>query len=441
VQWPANLLDPAYGDLVRGAIGAGKYEMPWAPLKSTIPGHSATFQVSGDALKIAGVRINVSAQLQQQIADALGALLLTPRLLDLLWAERAVTLPPSPQPIAATSAAMIAHSARVDALLAKAGGVPKGGIVQTVGKQWVVSNALEAHPGRAENMGWHFAGPTFGGQAFEPSPTLPGVRLIQGPGWAHDIHHLDYSQVCCLVHRSCVVDGESRDLADVVRDAALAPLATGPEGVLRILRQPGVPIYACAAITPPSGVTAASDGSDGTSVCAAVPPMAGGFPWGPALIGAGAAATAAALWAAWRWHARQRAHPNPIRLNKTQRHALDVVAMMDREGKTTIMPARLAEQLRRMGFVTVVRAAPYGEAIVRLTDGGRAWLSSARSSTGAKFVVWWRDPDADGAWRVYSAPTSRTRADALAQKVTYFLAPRWGLPNLPTKVLPEGATP
>jgi hypothetical protein len=304
MNWPASLLDASYGQILRDAVGAGQYEMAWVPLKSTIPGHSAIFQVSADALKVGGVRVNVSATLQQQIADVLGALLLTPRLLDLMWSERAVTLPPSPAPIAATSAAMIAHSARVDALLAKAGGAPSGGIVQTVGKQWVISNALEAHPGRAENMGWHFAGPSFGGQTFEPSPTLPGVRLIQGPGWAHDIHHLDYSQVCCLVHRSCVVDGAARDLAEVLRDKDLAPLATGAEGVAHFLRQPGVPIYACT--KPPTGGITATDGSDGTVVCGVAAALPSKFPWGPVLVAGGVAGSLAALYAAWRWTERRR---------------------------------------------------------------------------------------------------------------------------------------
>ena len=51
------------------------------------------------------------------------------------------------------------------------------------------------------------------------------------------------------------------------------------------------------------------------------------------------------------------------------------------------------------------------------------------------FDVWWRERDR---WTLYASGLSRARADALARRVKYELAPRWGLPNVPTRVVPHG---
>ena len=51
------------------------------------------------------------------------------------------------------------------------------------------------------------------------------------------------------------------------------------------------------------------------------------------------------------------------------------------------------------------------------------------------FDVWWMERDA---WARYASSLSRAKADALARRVKYELAPRWGLPNVPTRVVPHG---
>src|SRR5208282_4634714 len=152
------------------AITKGNFTAKWGTIKSEIPGHTAEFTVLGDALMIDGVRINVSATLEQQIADLLSCSLLTPKLADIIWMQATVVIPPSPQPISSSTEAMIAHSKRIDALIAHVGG--KGNI-STVGKHWVICNGLETHKGKAENYGWHFNGAKFDGQTFEPAVTPP----------------------------------------------------------------------------------------------------------------------------------------------------------------------------------------------------------------------------------------------------------------------------
>jgi hypothetical protein len=284
---------------VLDAVTSGEAAPDYAELNVSGGGHDMTLLVFADALKVQGIRIAVSATLEQQIADALGCLLLTPRLADLVWLARARTLLPIPGDVVARTDRQ--ESAAIDAALGDAPGPSQ--IVQTVGKHWVISNALLTHPGRAENYGWHFPGATWGGQSWESAVT-PGLRVVQGQGWAHDPTHLDYSQTCVLVHRACRVDGADRDLVDVLQDPALAPLISH-EGPLRILRQPGVAQLACRLPSAPSQVMASAMPAAATGLCPTPPRPRLGFNWRPWVLGAGVVAGIGALWwAAGPSHAR-----------------------------------------------------------------------------------------------------------------------------------------
>lgn len=225
------------------AIRDDHYEVAWSQITSEHDGMSAAFMVMEDALMIDGVRVNVSAQLEQQIADLLGASLLTAKLADLVFAQAGVVLPPMTRAFTASTEAMLEQSTKLDAAVAKAEG---DGIVSTVGKHWIIDQALATTPGRACNYGWHFHGPLFMGLAWEAcasglkdSASGQVFRLIQGRGTRHDMHHVDYSQNCVLVARACTVDGREMDLRAVLQDPKLAPLASH-QGVMTVFRQPGV---------------------------------------------------------------------------------------------------------------------------------------------------------------------------------------------------------
>jgi hypothetical protein len=227
-------------------ITDGAYDpIKWASITSTIEGHTGIFMVFGDALMMDGVRINVSAGVEQKIADALDCLLLTPKLADLIWEQRDCTLAPFPGSTIgmSTTKAMVEHSAKLDVALAKFTAQPT--LISTVGKHWVIDNDLLRHSGMACNYGWHFEGPSFQGITGEAvvtgakDPHGQVMRLIQGRGWRHDQHHTDYSQTCVLVAKTCTIDGTPMDITDVLQDEALAGLASH-EGVMCVFRQPGV---------------------------------------------------------------------------------------------------------------------------------------------------------------------------------------------------------
>jgi hypothetical protein len=228
-------------------VKEGSCDYTWSTITSEHNDHRADFSVFTDALKIEGIRVNVTAETQQLIADHLDAMLLTPKLADLLWMQRDTTLPPFPRGNTngmSTTQAMIEHSEKID----KALGAMSNpyGILGTVGKHWVIDNALATKVvGTAMNYGWHFVKDAWAGYseacasgAKDPN-TGQIIRLIQGRGTRHDMQHVDYSQVCVLVHKVCTVDGTEMNLTDVLQKPELAPLASH-QGVLRVLRQPGV---------------------------------------------------------------------------------------------------------------------------------------------------------------------------------------------------------
>jgi hypothetical protein len=233
---------PARDAAILAYIKDGDYAVSWAEVTSTVGAHTGTFRVFADALMIEGVRITMSAYLEQTVADMLGATLLTTKIADLLYAQRVVTLQPHTQPATSAmvgTAAMIAQSQWIDSQIAAAGS-PQG-IIQTVGKSWVLTNGLLTHVNKACNYGWHYNGTAFQGTVWPMSVTIPGVHVIQNPGFAHADQEVDYSQNCVLVARTCFVDGVSRDINDIFQDPTLSALVSA-EGPLKILRQPGVPV-------------------------------------------------------------------------------------------------------------------------------------------------------------------------------------------------------
>jgi len=82
-------------ELIVQAVARGAHDPPeWTTITSNYKGRRAEVQVSTDALKILGVRIDVTADGAQRIADALGTILPTPRILQLIWEQADVRIEP-----------------------------------------------------------------------------------------------------------------------------------------------------------------------------------------------------------------------------------------------------------------------------------------------------------------------------------------------------------
>jgi hypothetical protein len=214
----------------------GNFEANLTELVHTNEGREVKLLVMDDALKIDGIRVNVSATLQQQLADMFDASLPTAMIADMMFVEATRKARPCPRAISTSVSAMTAHSSDVEKQVGSG-----QGLAATVGKHWVLDKQLDTRPSQACNYGWHFLGQNFQGiNGFPAASSVgAGIRVIQPNAIAHDRFHTDYSQICQLVSQKCWIDGEEKRLSDVLRDAAMAHLVSH-QGPLVNTRQPGV---------------------------------------------------------------------------------------------------------------------------------------------------------------------------------------------------------
>jgi len=217
--------------------------MRWTrePVPASHPDHGKTYN---------GVRLPVTAVEMQKIADLTGCMMLTPKVVDLIWLEAAKTgrqfdsvVNLGPGKIVAEADIHTVHE-HVEAALASAGG-DNGGIIDSVGKYWVVCNAMTigkyaAQQRQAVNYGWPTKGHGNG-------PGVTGkVNVWQTIGSQHDVGHYDPSQVIRLMYRTAMLlragstDWEEVDLFDIAKDPELSWLISH-EGPMKIVRQQGVP--------------------------------------------------------------------------------------------------------------------------------------------------------------------------------------------------------
>jgi len=206
--------------------------------------------VMKDALKVDNVRQPATAIELQRVADRLGAMLLTPKVADLIWLQAGrlgtqfnpVINHRYPGDAKSTIVAMMAAdhvSKLVDEKVRSVEGAGK--LVASVGKYWVLTNELlKGKYGSAQacNYGWHSHGAPY------RAVTL-GLHVWQPIGLAHNNLHVDPSQVIRLMHRTAFLTcpgckEEIVDLRLVASDATYAKLISH-EGPLKVLRQPGVP--------------------------------------------------------------------------------------------------------------------------------------------------------------------------------------------------------
>jgi len=231
---------------------AGNFDAEWVPLEYSDGSRTIKFNVMNDALKIDGVRVNVSAELQQKLADVFGASLLTSHITDLMFINATHRVEPCPMTISSTVASMVKHSQMVDAKV----GQNVTGLVASPGKHWILDKKLEWSAGKACNYGWHFVGTSYKGIKGYPAASkqnkLNGspVSVIQPNACAHDMRHSDYSQICQLVSQACWIDGVEHVLSRVLQDPSKCDLATSGGPLLHV-RQPGtVPSHGTTVLFP-----------------------------------------------------------------------------------------------------------------------------------------------------------------------------------------------
>jgi hypothetical protein len=202
--------------------------------------------IAGDTRTFDGVRMPATAHELQQIADLLGAMLMTPKVIGHVWTQAGLqfnSIVNIAGKIVAVSNIHDVHQA-IEAAIKAAGGDDGSKLISCVGKYWCLIEDLiykgkVAGDWAACNYGW------FGTNANGASLT-PGAKCWQRPGFAHNKLHWDPSQTIRLMYRRALLvhpDGteEDVDLLDILQNPDLAPLLTHDEKPLSYLRQKGVP--------------------------------------------------------------------------------------------------------------------------------------------------------------------------------------------------------
>lgn len=236
LQLPKNA-GQAREQAILSAIQSGfMRSINWQAVDASKNGVSCTVFVSDDVVSVGTdsdnfIRVNTNMLTAQRIADGLGALLVTTRVSDLAWQQAATVLKPhtfKPDAQMASTARMLQHH---DAIEKERGG--RGGLVRTLGKDFVISNLLVGKPSRTCIYGWHTPQGGF--------TELAGVPHIQPiTTGAHEATYTDYSHWVQLMRGECRVAGKMRRTADVLRDPDLAMLLSD-EGALKLVRHPAVP--------------------------------------------------------------------------------------------------------------------------------------------------------------------------------------------------------
>jgi hypothetical protein len=153
----------------------------------------------------------------QRLADRLGLLLPTKKLVDAINAAATVKLAPSPLPPGPQMMSNDYYRRHHEAIEKQRAG--RAGLIGGHKKDVVVTNRLVARPDRVAIYGWH---------------QLDG-RPIQPLSLVHEASYADYSHGIRFVQPTMVVEGQERALADVARDPELCALVSD-EGPLRSMR-------------------------------------------------------------------------------------------------------------------------------------------------------------------------------------------------------------
>ncbi|HEX4590235.1 MAG TPA: hypothetical protein VH120_09930 [Gemmataceae bacterium] len=172
--------------------------------------HTATYEVMPDYLAVGSdadfVRVPMTPQSAQRIADAFGCSLPTRKIVDDVYKKAAVKL--EPMPLTKDREAVETFVGHNEMIEKQRAGKVLGSIVFGIKKDVVVTNRLGERPNRVAIYGWH---------------KLDGQQ-IQPLSIAHVNWYVDYSHGIRLMKRTVTVDGKPRDVRAVLHAADLCGL-------------------------------------------------------------------------------------------------------------------------------------------------------------------------------------------------------------------------
>jgi hypothetical protein len=174
------------------------------------------------------VRVPVGLPAAALIATSLGFTLPTRKMVDAIYTQASVKLTPKPMPPTAQMSSteyFWRHNQTVDGGRAQSD-ARLGALTAGQKKDIVLSNRLRSSPGRVAIYGWH----------------QPNGRPIQPLSTVHGAGYADYSHGVRLVSSTAFVQGEPRDLGEILQDPELSRIVSDegpiaePATLLRSLR-------------------------------------------------------------------------------------------------------------------------------------------------------------------------------------------------------------
>lgn len=174
--------------------------------------HTASYQVTPDYLSVGTdkdfVRLCITPMAAQPIADYLQCSLPTAKMVDQIYRQSDVKLEPRPLTVDRDALkTFVQHNSIVEGQRA---GRRLGSLVAGIKKDVVITNLLQQKPHRVAIYGWH----------------KPDGKPIQPLTTVHVDWYVDYSHGIRLVKRKMIVDGQERDVWDVLKDPDLCFLVS-----------------------------------------------------------------------------------------------------------------------------------------------------------------------------------------------------------------------
>jgi hypothetical protein len=182
-----------------------------------------TIEVMPDYLAIGSdddfVRIPMTPQTAQHIADQFGCTLPTRKMVDAIDAAAEVRL--APQPLTEDRESVAAFLLSSEKIEQQRAGKPLGALTIGAKKDVVLSPRIHQRPDRVAIYGWR----QLDGKPIQPLTTV------------HVNWYVDYSHGVRLIRDEMVVDDKPASIAEVLQDLARAPLLSD-EGPIKLPRYP-----------------------------------------------------------------------------------------------------------------------------------------------------------------------------------------------------------
>ncbi|MEM6322220.1 MAG: hypothetical protein AAF748_00980 [Pseudomonadota bacterium] len=215
-------------EIMAGNMPAFMRELVPVSLSGRINGREVeiTICVTPDYLAVGDetdfVRVPLGMSAAARLADELGFMLPTAHMVDLIYEQAEMRLPPEPmEPGAAmtTTRYFMQHNVTVTRQADHIGVYPAA-LVAGTKKDLVISERLRRQPNRVAIYGWH---------RNDGDPIQP-LSLV------HEAEYADYSHGVRLVSRIAFINGRPVSLAAVMQDPDIAGIVTGEEGQMYDVR-------------------------------------------------------------------------------------------------------------------------------------------------------------------------------------------------------------